>query len=97
MAEIRQAVLSVGLRSKRHAPVFSPGGEEARINCIGLEVLRHDGGDGLAICGSGDVLAGIIGGLAARGASQMTAAPWARESTATLAKCVLRRSAKSTS
>lgn len=38
-------------------------------------VLRHEGGDvGLATGGSGDVLAGIIGGLAARGASPIEAA-----------------------
>ncbi len=38
---------------------------------------RYTGGDiGLATSGSGDVLAGIIGGLAARGADATTAALW---------------------
>jgi ADP-dependent NAD(P)H-hydrate dehydratase len=38
---------------------------------------RHEGGNvGLAISGSGDVLAGIIAGLAARGASLEQAAAW---------------------
>lgn len=38
---------------------------------------RHEGGNiGLAISGSGDVLAGIIGGLAARGASLEQACVW---------------------
>ena len=38
---------------------------------------QHDGGNvGLAISGSGDVLAGIIAGLAARGASLAQAACW---------------------
>lgn len=40
-------------------------------------VWRHDGGNvGLAISGSGDVLAGLIAGLAARGASLEQAAAW---------------------
>lgn len=39
--------------------------------------LLHDGGCvGLATGGSGDVLAGIVGGLAARGASPFIAAAW---------------------
>jgi NAD(P)H-hydrate repair Nnr-like enzyme with NAD(P)H-hydrate dehydratase domain len=38
---------------------------------------RHDGGViGLATAGSGDVLAGIITGLIARGADPVTAALW---------------------
>ncbi|WP_375195699.1 NAD(P)H-hydrate dehydratase [Sphingobium sp.] len=41
-------------------------------------LLRHEGGCvGLATGGSGDVLAGIVGGLAARGASPRDAAAWA--------------------
>ena len=40
-------------------------------------VWRHDGGNsGLAISGSGDVLSGIITGLAARGASLEQASAW---------------------
>ena len=39
---------------------------------------RHDGGNvGLAISGSGDTLAGIVAGLAARGAALEQAAAWA--------------------
>lgn len=38
---------------------------------------RHDGGvSGLATSGSGDVLAGVIGGLLARGAPPLVAAAW---------------------
>jgi NAD(P)H-hydrate repair Nnr-like enzyme with NAD(P)H-hydrate dehydratase domain len=41
-------------------------------------VWRHEGGNaGLATSGSGDVLAGIIAGLVARGASVEQAALWA--------------------
>lgn len=41
-------------------------------------VLRHEGGNiGLAVSGSGDVLAGIAGALAARGAELEQAAAWA--------------------
>lgn len=40
-------------------------------------IWRHDGGvSGLGMSGSGDVLAGVIGGLAARGAPPVTAALW---------------------
>lgn len=41
------------------------------------ESLRFEGGSaGLATGGSGDVLAGLIGGIAARGADSLTAAGW---------------------
>ena len=40
-------------------------------------VWRNSGGTaGLGVCGSGDVLAGVIGGLLARGAPPETAAIW---------------------
>ncbi len=41
------------------------------------QLLLFDGGSkGLATSGSGDVLAGIVGGIAARGADALTAAAW---------------------
>jgi hydroxyethylthiazole kinase-like uncharacterized protein yjeF len=41
------------------------------------EAFRHEGGGvGLATSGSGDVLAGVIGGLLARGAGPLTATLW---------------------
>jgi NAD(P)H-hydrate repair Nnr-like enzyme with NAD(P)H-hydrate dehydratase domain len=39
--------------------------------------LDQSGNAGLATSGSGDVLAGVIGGLAARGADALTATLWA--------------------
>lgn len=42
------------------------------------EIYEYDGGDvGLATSGSGDTLAGIVAGLAARGADPLAAALWA--------------------
>lgn len=44
----------------------------------GGQLWRHDGGNvGLAVSGSGDVLAGLIAGLAARGAPLEQACTWA--------------------
>lgn len=57
------------------------------------EAWRHDGGDaGLATSGSGDTLAGLIAGLAARGAALPQACVWgvalhARAGRALAAKC----------
>lgn len=52
-------------------------GPETWIACPGEGLLRYPGGGpGLATGGSGDVLAGIIGGLIARGASPRVAAAW---------------------
>jgi ADP-dependent NAD(P)H-hydrate dehydratase len=47
--------------------IVAPGG-----NCFRF----HGGGIGLATSGSGDTLAGIVGGLAARGSDPLTAALW---------------------
>ena len=52
-------------------------GERTVIATPGGESVLFDGGSiGLATGGSGDVLAGIIGGLAARGADPFAAAGW---------------------
>lgn len=51
----------------RHSFIVSPEGQAFRF---------EGGGVGLATSGSGDVLAGIVGGLAARGADPLTAALW---------------------
>ena len=42
----------------------------------GTTLRYHGGGVGLATGGSGDVLAGLIGGLIARGAAPLVAAAW---------------------
>ena len=56
----------VALKGERTV-IATPGGES---------VLFEGGSIGLATGGSGDVLAGIIGGIAARGAEPFTAAGW---------------------
>lgn len=52
-------------------------GVETQVASSRNPLLLFDGGcKGLATSGSGDVLAGIIGGIAARGAEPLTAAAW---------------------
>ncbi|KRA83974.1 NAD(P)H-hydrate dehydratase [Altererythrobacter sp. Root672] len=52
-------------------------GTETLVAVPGREPLLFEGGNaGLATGGSGDVLAGLIGGLAARGAEPLSAAGW---------------------
>lgn len=52
-------------------------GVETILTERGQQALLFDGGSrGLATGGSGDVLAGLVGGLAARGATPRTAAGW---------------------
>jgi hydroxyethylthiazole kinase-like uncharacterized protein yjeF len=52
-------------------------GRQTHVATPGGQVWRNSGGvRGLGVCGSGDVLAGVIGGLLARGASPSTAAIW---------------------
>jgi len=53
-------------------------GETSYLACPEGRAFAYDGGSvGLATSGSGDVLAGIAGGLCARGADAITAALWA--------------------
>jgi hydroxyethylthiazole kinase-like uncharacterized protein yjeF len=58
---------SVALIKGEYSHIVAPDGRAFRF---------EGGGVGLATSGSGDVLAGIVGGLAARGADPLTAALW---------------------
>ena len=63
--------------AKRFNAVILLKGQESLLAEPSGEIFVHRGGTvGLATGGSGDVLAGIIGGLAAQGASPLTAAGW---------------------
>ena len=63
-------------------------GAESWIADAGGTLLRYSGGSvGLATSGSGDTLAGIVAGLAARGASPLCAAMWACTCTVPRARC----------
>ncbi len=63
--------------ARRWNAVIALKGARTLISAPGGERWQHEGGNvGLAISGSGDTLAGIIAGLAARGASLTQAACW---------------------
>jgi len=63
--------------AQRFGAVVALKGEATHIADPGGGLYRNDHGDiGLATSGSGDVLAGIIGGLLARGAEPLHAAAW---------------------
>lgn len=63
--------------AQRWNAVVALKGATTFIAAPGGRVWRHDGGNvGLAISGSGDTLAGIIAGLAARGAELEQAGAW---------------------
>ena len=65
------------LAAERFAAVVVLKGSESWIAHPDGELLSYDGGSvGLGTSGSGDTLAGIVTGLAARGAVPMTAAVW---------------------
>jgi hydroxyethylthiazole kinase-like uncharacterized protein yjeF len=64
------------IAAERFGCIVALKGETTFI-AAGTELYRYDGGDvGLATSGSGDTLAGVVGGLAARGADPLTAALW---------------------
>lgn len=58
------------------AVVVMKGAETYVVSPDGRALLHKGGVVGLATSGSGDVLAGVIGGLLARGAPPLTAAAW---------------------
>jgi hydroxyethylthiazole kinase-like uncharacterized protein yjeF len=63
--------------ARRYGAVVALKGAVTHVAAPDGRVLRHTGGAiGLATSGSGDVLAGIVGGLLARGADPLTAMAW---------------------
>jgi hydroxyethylthiazole kinase-like uncharacterized protein yjeF len=68
---------AVRLAADRYRAVALVKGRFTHIAAPGGRAFRFAGGGiGLATSGSGDVLAGIVGGLAARGADVLTATLW---------------------
>jgi hydroxyethylthiazole kinase-like uncharacterized protein yjeF len=63
--------------AERFGAIVALKGPETWVACPGEEPLRYPGGGpGLATGGSGDVLAGIVGGLLARDAAPRVATAW---------------------
>lgn len=77
-AEVQADPLGLARRAAQQlGAVVALKGETTRIvSPDGHAVVYHDGPVGLATSGSGDVLAGVIGGLLARGAPPFAAAAW---------------------
>ena len=71
--------LDCGLQAARHyeALVLAKGPESFVVTPDGRSWKYEGGGPGLGVSGSGDTLAGILGGLLARGAAPVTALLWA--------------------
>ncbi len=64
--------------AKRYQALVLAKGAESHVATPGGKTWKYrGGGPGLAISGSGDSLAGILGGLLARGAEPLTALLWA--------------------
>jgi hydroxyethylthiazole kinase-like uncharacterized protein yjeF len=74
-----QNQLDCGLQAARHyeAIVLAKGPESYVVTPDGRSWKYGGGGPGLGVSGSGDSLAGILGGLLARGAAPVTALLWA--------------------
>lgn len=63
--------------ARRYAAVTLVKGRRSHIITPDGRIWLYDGGSpGLAVSGSGDVLAGVVGGLRARGADALTALLW---------------------
>jgi ADP-dependent NAD(P)H-hydrate dehydratase len=63
--------------SEWHATLVLKGADTVIATPDGRAWTHHGGTPGLATSGSGDTLAGLLGGLAARGASALDASLWA--------------------
>ncbi len=82
------------LAAERFSAVVVLKGPESWIADPGGALLRYDGGSvGLGTSGSGDTLAGIITGLAARGASPLTSAAWGVWAHGSAGRALARRTA----
>jgi len=77
-AEVEADPLAAGRRcAERYGAVTLVKGVESHIVVPDGQAFRYrGGGPGLGISGSGDTLAGIVGGLLARGADPLTALLW---------------------
>jgi hydroxyethylthiazole kinase-like uncharacterized protein yjeF len=76
-AGARAAALTLDLARTAQATVTCGGADTWTASPDGRLWCDQAGGAGLAVSGSGDVLAGIVAGLVARGASPEQAAVWA--------------------
>ena len=77
--EIDRDPVRCGLRAaERYRAIVLVKGVTSHVVCPQGEVWAYEGGaPGLGVSGSGDVLAGIVGGLLARGAEPLNALLWA--------------------
>ncbi len=77
-AEIEADPLAAGRRAAdRYAAVTLMKGVQSHVVAPDGRAWKYQGGGpGLGVSGSGDVLAGIVGGLLARGAEPLTALLW---------------------
>lgn len=77
-AEVETDPLTVGLACARryHALVLVKGVQSHVVAADGRSWRYTGGGPGLGVSGSGDVLAGVVGGLLARGAPALDALLW---------------------
>ena len=78
-AEVEREPIACGLRAAKlyGALVLVKGVTSHVVTPDGLAWAYSGGAPGLGVSGSGDVLAGIVGGLLARGAEPLTALLWA--------------------
>jgi hydroxyethylthiazole kinase-like uncharacterized protein yjeF len=78
-AEVEADPLGCGRRcAERYDAIVLVKGVQSHVVVPGGAAWKYrGGGPGLGVSGSGDVLAGIVGGLLARGAEPLTALLWA--------------------
>lgn len=77
--DIKRDPVGSGLRAAQlYRSIVLVKGVDSHVVTPGGDVWRYEGGaPGLGVSGSGDVLAGIVGGLLARGAPPLNALLWA--------------------